>query len=474
MHRDSGFIRADPDQEAADAAPASSAQAPVLLLSELIGALSFALDLTEGQPAGHCLRCGWIGMQIGSRLGLDAATRSDLYYTLLLKDTGCSSNASRLWRLYGGDDRLVKNGFKTVDSQSMRQVARFVLRHTGAGEPLRRRIPRLLRVARGGPAAMGDLMLTRCERGADIVRRLGFSSAVAAGVYSLDEHWNGAGHPEGLTGTRIPLLARVALLAQVIDVFHAVGGPMAARAEAGRRQGTWFDPAVVAAFEAAQQAPAFWAGLRSDGLEARVAALEPAGRAIVVDDERLDTISEAFADVVDAKGSFTGGHSQRVARYADAIATRLQLSPAHRRRLRRAALLHDIGKLGVSNAILDKPGRLDADEWAAVRRHSALSEEILGRIGVFRDIAVAAGAHHERLDGTGYPRGLAGDAIPLEARIITAADIFDALSAERPYRGPMSRAEALALMERERGTAIDGACLDALKEALDDPSATDR
>lgn len=447
----------------------SDHDALALPLSEVIGALSFALDLTEGQPPGHCLRCAWIGMSVGRHLGLDAATLSDLYYTLLLKDTGCSSNASRLWQLYGGDERLVKHGFKTVDAQSMRQVARFLFRHTGPGEPLRRRIPRLLRLARDGRELAVELIQTRCERGANIVRRLGFSPAVAAGVYSLDEHWNGAGHPEGRRGADIPLLSRVALLAQVVDVFHAVGGPAAARAEAARRAGSWFDPTLVGAFDAAQRAPDFWDGLRDAGLSARVAALDPAGHAVTVDGDRLDAIAEAFADVIDAKSGFTGGHSRRVADYVDMVAARLRIPPERRRWLRRAALLHDIGKLGVSNGILDKPGRLDEDEWVAIRRHPALSEEILSRIGVFREMAAVAGAHHERLDGKGYPRGLAGAAIPLEARVITVADIFDALTAERPYRGPMPRAEALAIMERDRGVAIDGACVDALMEALRDP-----
>ena len=447
--------------------PAPVAPAGLLSLSEVIGALSFALDLTEGQPPGHCLRCAWIGGQIGGRLGLDPGALCDLHYTLLLKDSGCSSNASRLWQLYGGDERLVKRNFKTVDADSTRAVLRFILRHTGPGETLRRRIPRLLRIAHGGRALATELVQTRCERGANIVRRLGFAPAVAAGVYSLDEHWNGSGYPEGRAGSAIPLPARIALLAQVIDVFHAVGGPEAALAEARKRAGTWFDPQLVAAFEAAQDDPDFWTGLREPGLAERVAALEPPDRAILLDEDQLDTVTEAFAEVIDAKSGFTFGHSERVAEYADAIAARLQFSPARRRWLRRVALLHDIGKLGVSNAILDKPGRLDAQEWVAIRRHSALSEEILARVGIFRDIAPIAGAHHERLDGRGYPRGLAGAEIPLEARILTVADVFDALTAERPYRGPMPRAAALALMEQERGTAFDPACLGALAETIE-------
>lgn len=159
-----------------------------LRLAEIIGALSYALDLTEGQPPGHCLRACWIGMHTGRKLGLGAEALSDLYYTLLLKDTGCSSNAARLWELYGGDDLATKRDFKLVDSQSLLQLARFVLRHAGPGEALRVRVRRLVNLYRNGEALATELVHTRCERGADIVRRLGFGESVAAGIFSLDEH----------------------------------------------------------------------------------------------------------------------------------------------------------------------------------------------------------------------------------------------------------------------------------------------
>ena len=447
-----------------DAIDARAAIGPGLLrLSEVIGALSYALDLTEGQPPGHSLRCGWIGMAIGAHLGLGPAERADLLYTLLLKDTGCSSNAARLWQLYGGDERAVKQDFKTVDAQSMAQVAHFVLRHAGPGEALSQRIGRVLTLVRHGQDLATELIAARCERGADIARRLGFNDRVAAGIHSLDEHWNGRGRPDGLRGAAIPLGARIALLAQVIDVFHAAGGPEAAREEAAKRAGTWFDPALVAVFEEASRADAFWTGLDDDALALRVAALEPAPLAIAVDDDRLEAITAAFADVVDAKSPYTAGHSRRVAEYADGIAAQLSLAPARRLELRRAALLHDIGKLGVSNGILDKPGKLDESEWAQVRRHPALSEEILSRVSVFRPLAAITGAHHERLDGRGYPNGIEAGQIGLETRIITACDIFDAITAERPYRGPIPVAECLEIMRRDRGTAIDAACLAALE-----------
>ena len=286
---------------------------------------------------------------------------------------------------------------------------------------------------------------------------------MSAGIHALDEHWNGRGRPAGIAGGAIPLASRVALLAQVVDVFHDVAGPEGARAEASRRAGTWFDPDLVARFLAASRDDGFWHGLREDGLAERVAALEPAPRAITVDDARLDAITAAFADVVDAKSPYTAGHSRRVSQYATGIAGQLGLAPERTEALRRVGLLHDLGKLGVSNGILDKPGKLDEQEWASVRRHPALSQEILGRVAVFRPIAEIAGAHHERLDGRGYPHGLAGDAIALEARIITVSDVFDAITAERPYRGPIPLDECLAMMRRDQGTALDGLCLDALE-----------
>jgi HD-GYP domain-containing protein (c-di-GMP phosphodiesterase class II) len=445
-------------------APATSAGR--MRLSEVIGALSYALDLTEGQPPGHGMRCAWICMHVGQALGLDADHLSDLYYTSLLKDAGCSSNAARLWELYGGDERIIKRDAKLLDTDSVLAIGKFLLQYTGPGEPLRRRVGRLLHVARHGDELADELVLTRCERGANIVRRLGFSEDVAAGVYSLDEHWNGKGRAGKLQGEAIPIHARIALLAQVVDVFHAVGGPPAARAEARRRAGSWFDPAVVDAFLLVSTDECFWSGLVSPDLDQHTAAMEPVAHAVRVDEQRLDVIAEAFADIVDAKSSFTAGHSRRVTAYADAIAAKLGLSHDRRRWLRRAALLHDIGKLGVSTGILDKPGRLDPAEFAAIKRHPVLTQEILSRLSIFRDMAPIAGAHHERLDGKGYPNGLAGDAIAFETRIITAGDIFDAMTAGRPYRGPMPVADALGLMEQDRGTAIDGRCLDALRAVL--------
>jgi HD-GYP domain-containing protein (c-di-GMP phosphodiesterase class II) len=296
-----------------------------------------------------------------------------------------------------------------------------------------------------------------------------FGEAVAQGVYALDEHWDGHGKPEHLAGEAMPLYARIALLAQVIDVFHTSGGPSAALVEARLRSGQWLDPTLVAAFERVAERDDFWPTLASDTLAAQVYALEPARHSVHLDDDYLDEIAEAFGQIIDAKSHFTAGHSARVALYTDLIAEQLGLTPERRRWLRRGALLHDMGKLGVSNAVLDKPGQLNAAEWEAVRMHATYTEQILSGIAPLAELARVAGAHHEKLDGTGYPRGLDAHEITLETRIITTADIFDAISADRPYRAAVPVEQTLAMMDKIVGSALDARCMQALRQAVHRP-----
>ncbi|MGE5470986.1 MAG: HD-GYP domain-containing protein [Bacteroidota bacterium] len=443
----------------------SPSSAEGLKLSELISALSHALDITEGQPEGHCVRCCWIGMQVGRAVGLDDDALWELYYTLLLKDLGCSSNAARICELYLTDDLAFKRDFKTV-GDSLPQVLNFVLQHTGLKAGLAERFRAALTIIRDGSEIAQELVATRCQRGADIARQLRFPEGVASGIYSLDEHFNGQGKPAGLAGQEIPLYARIALLAQVIDVFHTAGGPAAALDEVRLRAGRWFDPQLVQAFETIAETDGFWATLASPEIGEAVLALEPASHVAELDDDYLDDIAAAFGQVVDSKSPYTSGHSARVALYTDMIAETMCLSAERRRWLKRGALLHDVGKLGVSNSVLDKPGKLDDEEWAAVRAHAMYTETILSRIGAFAELARVSAAHHERLDGGGYPRGLTAEQICLETRIITTADIFDAITAERPYRGAVPIPKTLEIMAENLGTAIDERCFDALKQAL--------
>lgn len=434
-------------------------------LSELMISLTTALDMTEGQPPEHCIRCCWIGMHIGMQLELSEPELHDLFFTLLLKDAGCSSNAARICELYATDDLTFKRRYKTVGT-SLSSVINFIVKNTGSEQSWTERILTTIDILKNGNDYAQELIQTRCTRGADVARELRFSEAVAQGIHSLDEHWNGQGRPEQRKGEAIPLFSRIALLAQVFDVFQMEHSIEEALQEIMARSGVWFDPKLVEVVELLVENPRFLSGLKATDISQRVMNLPPAQAHLPLDDAYLECIVTAFGKIVDAKSPYTAGHSERVAVYTDLIARQLAISDADRIWLRRAALLHDIGKLGVSNAILDKPGKLDEAEWRAVQAHAAYTEQILYKLSPFKTLARMAGAHHEKLDGTGYPRGVNGDEISLMTRIITTADIFDALSAERPYRAAMPIDKALAIMEENLHTAIDPECFAALKKAL--------
>ncbi len=443
----------------------TSSSAPRLRLSQILAPLSQALDMTEGQAPGHCVRCAYIGTRIGQEIGIAGEELNDLYYTLLLKDLGCSSNAARICALYLTDDIDFKRDFKTIDG-SLTSALRFVFAKTGLESGLSERFRALVNILQNGGEIARDLIETRCQRGAEIAARMRFSKGVQDGIMALDEHWDGSGKPDGLRGAAIPRHANIALLAQVIDVFFHAAGRDAAMTELRKRSGGWFDPDLVTAAETLARDPAFWADLADPGIARAVFDLPPARGEAPLDAGYLDDIAAAFSDVVDAKSPYTADHSNRVTLYADIIAEELGLPSAHRRWLRRGALLHDLGKLAVSNQVLDKPAKLNDAEWAAIRSHPGHGARILQSIDAFADIAPIAAGHHEKLNGKGYPAGLSGDEICLEVRIVTVADVFDALTAERPYRSAIPIADVFEIMQKEVGTAFDGDVLTALQSGM--------
>ena len=432
-----------------------------IALSGVIGALSYALDITEGQPEGHALRSCAIGMRIAQELELPGTLRSDLFYALLLKDAGCSANAERMAALFGADDQAAKRTSKLVDWSSPWPAMRWSLRTVAPGGSMRERVARLQRIRDEGEVTR-KLMEARCDRGAEIARMLYLSEETAAAIRSLDEHWDGRGQPDGLAGEEIPLLARILCLAQTVEIFHAAGGVKAAREVARRRRGRWFDPALVDAFLAICRDRAFWASLE----DADVSHWEPGDLVLRADDDRIDRIAEAFARVIDAKSPFTALHSVRVAEIAVGIGEVLGFDPVVQRDLRRAGLLHDIGKLAISNRILDKPGKLTDDEFATVKEHPAYSLRILRRAPCFASIADLASDHHERIDGTGYPRGLGGDRLGAAVRALAVADVYEALTADRPYRGPLPVEKALDIVSWEVPGRLDRAAFAALETWL--------
>ncbi|SBS35174.1 Cyclic di-GMP phosphodiesterase response regulator RpfG [Marinomonas spartinae] len=440
-------------------------QTTTISQSELILSLTTALDMTEGQPVEHCMRCCWIGMHIGKALQLNEQQLYDLFFTILLKDTGCSSNAARICQLYGTDERQLKNGFKTMDT-SLIGAVRFVMKNAGSNQNWYERLRTTLDILKNGPQYAKEVIYTRCTRGADIARELLFDEEVALSIYNLDEHWDGGGSPHGVAGSAIPLYARIALTSQIIDVFHYSQGMSAAIKELRKRSGTWLDPELVIIAINLLKQEAIVAPLSADTISEQVLAIAPVGAREATTDDYFDRIVRAFGSIIDAKSPFTSGHSERVALFSDMIATELGLPEADRLWIRRGARLHDLGKLGVSNTILDKPGKLDEDEWEAMKQHASYTYDILKLITPLERFAYVAASHHEKLDGTGYPNGLRDEDISLVTRIITTADIFDAITAERPYRKAVPAEKTLDIMQGSVGTAIDSRCFDALKRII--------
>jgi putative nucleotidyltransferase with HDIG domain len=429
--------------------------------SEVISALSYALDITEGQPEGHAVRTCLIGMRLAEELGLSSEDRSALFYALLLKDLGCSSNAAKICYLFAADDRAVKRDFKTTDWSSVVEAFHYVARNVVPDAVPLRRAFQVLTVAMEGSTK--ELIQTRCDRGAQIAMLLDLPLATADAIRGLDEHWDGKGAPHGARGDAIPLLARIAGLAQTVEVFFSSVGEAEAFEMAARRRGSWFDPLLVDALRSIRSDRELWARVASPDPSIHLAPVEPEDRRIVADDARLDRVAHAFAKVVDAKSPWTFNHSEQVAEIAGDLAATLGLGPREGRDVVRGALLHDIGKLGISNRILDKPAGLSPEERAEIARHPEHTHRILSRVAALRDVAELAAAHHERLDGTGYHRGLTGEQLPLAARIVKVADIYQALSVDRPYRAALAWDEIRRIMVPDLGAGICPTVFEALE-----------
>ena len=444
----------------------------VITFSEIISALSFAIDLTEDAVPGHALRSCLLGMRLGRALGMPPRELESLYYALLLKDVGCSSNASRLGQMARGDDKATdrRNGLRRE-----RNALNLIREETRGAFPLRQQFRRILHMGSRQRRSDREMILLRCERGANITRKLGLSASTCDAVFALDERWDGSGSPLHLHGRAIPLQARIVTLAEHLDALACECSPAAALVRVRERSGRWFDPEVVEAASALDHAGQLWMQcLPADDLDVtRRLVIELDSEASDgVGAEEIDRICEAFADVVDAKSPFTYRHSVGVAQVAVAMAAALALPPDRLHMVHRAALLHDLGKLSVPNTILDKSGRLTADEWRTVVEHPRLTQQILARIEPFAELAEIAGAHHEKLDGSGYPNGLREHQLGIESRVIAVADIYRAMTEGRPYRPGLPHATAVAKLRELTPHKLDARCVEALNLCCDPARGT--
>jgi len=426
-------------------------------LAELVATISLGTDLGLGQPMEHVIRQTLIALRMAELLSLDESDRGVVYYSGLLAWVGCHTDAYEQAKWFGDDIALKRDGFLMPDPGPAQLLGRL-----GAGRPVVERA-RLALAFVGAVRRHSMVELVNHWLAADeLAQRLGLGVDVRQSLRESFERWDGKG-AFGARGEDIRLTSRLVYLADVVAVFHRSGGVDAAVAVARERSGTHFDPALVEVF--CQQAPVLLSDLDSATNWDTVIGAEPAlGK--LVSDEMFGEALEAIGDFTDLKSPYTIGHSRGVADLAAEAAQTYGLPDGDVVMIRRAGLLHDFGRLGVSNAVWDKRGELTHSEMERVRLHPYLTDRMLAFSPVLAPLGAIAVQHHERLDGSGYPRGLSGGAITPAGRILGAADAYHAMTELRPHRPARSPDDAAAELRAEVAAGrLDGDAADAVLRA---------
>ena len=412
-------------------------------LAELLAALSLATDLGTGFPQEKALRNLLIALSVADELDLDERTRADLYYASLIRFIGCTAFTYESSRLVGDEFAMIRT-FAHVDQSKPKEMLGAIAA-TGRGHGLRAGARAIVKNAVRGKSLDELVVRADCEASARFADRFRLGGDVVAILTEAYERWDGKGARK-LQGDEISIGARAGVLAHQVEIFHRTHGRAAALEMARSRAGGWFDPTCVTAFE--RCAGRVLQDIDAGSVWDAVLAIEPEPQ-VRITAERLDDLAESLADFVDLKSPYLLGHSREVARLAASGATSIGLPQTEIAELRRAALLHDLGRVSVPNAVWDKEGRLNASEWEQVRLHPYHAERILGRSSAFSPVASLVGAHHERLDGSGYHRGSGAALLTKAARLLAAADVFQALTSERPYRPAMPPDLAAKEMDAE-------------------------
>jgi HD-GYP domain-containing protein (c-di-GMP phosphodiesterase class II) len=429
--------------------------------AELLAAYSLAVDLGLGQPMEHLLRAWRIADLLGEHVGLPDDDRAALFYVAVLSWVGCVADTPEVATWFGDDIAFRGDSFG-VDFAGLPALT-FMLGHTGAGRPALHRLGRstALVASRGRGIQRG--LLSHCLSTSVLADRLGLGAPVAHAVRQFFTRWDGTGVPAGIGGEEIALTVRLFHLADVVEVFARTGGVDAAVDVVRARRGTKFDPAVVDAF--CSVAPQLLGKVAAGPDFHDMIAADP-----LLQDRlsgpALDAALEAVADFTDLRSPFRAGHSRAVAALAGRAAEVAGLPSADVDAVRRAGLVHDIGLHGVPATILDKPGALTATESERMRVHAYYTERVLARPPALARIGAIAALTHERLDGSGYHRGLGGAALSPAARILAAADAFRAMGEPRAYRPAMTATVAArALRDDVRAGRLAADAVDAVLTA---------
>src|SRR6266516_1524103 len=432
-----------------------------LRAAELVGALSLATDLGTGQQLEHALRTAVLAVRLGELAGASAKELADTYYVALLHASGCTSNGHEAALLYG-DDIAHRAAFYLIDPTSPGEVLAFYRAHIGAGRPPEVRAALIEEaIANAGPRAR-DAFATMCEIAQRFAGWLDLGSRIQAALEYVFARWDGRGFPDA-RGDAIPLPMRLLHVARDISLFLSAAGPDEARAVVEGRTGAAYEPRLAGL--AAQNFADLLAELDEARMWEQALEIEPFPQ-VRIAGERVDAAFMAIAALTGLKSPWFREHSTGVADLAEAAAWRMGLPAASVTLLRRAALAHDLGRVGVSNAIWEKPGPLGFGEWERVRLHPHFTERAFAQSPALAPIGLLAGSHHERLDGSGYHRGTRAPGLDPPARILAAADCYGAMREARPYRPALTApaAEAELVREAEAGR-LDPEAVDAVLAA---------
>jgi HD-GYP domain-containing protein (c-di-GMP phosphodiesterase class II) len=429
--------------------------------AEVVGALSLATDLGTGQPLEHAMRTAVLAVRLGELAGASAQELADTYYVALLHASGCTSNGHEAAQLFG-DDIEHRAAFFLIDTTNPAEVLAFYRAHVGAGRAPEVRAALIEdAIANAGPRSR-DAFATMCEVAQRFAGWLDLGSSIQAALEYVFARWDGRGFPDA-RGDEIPLPMRLLHIARDVSLFLSAAGPGEARAVVERRTGAAYEPRL------AEVALANFDDLLAELDEARIweqaLETEPFPK-IWIAGARVDAAFLAIAALIGLKSPWLREHSAGVAELAEAAAWRMGLPPDSVTVLRRAALAHDLGRIGVSNAIWEKPGPLGFGEWERVRLHPHFTERAFAQSPALAPIGILAGSHHERLDGSGYHRGTRGAALDQPARILAAADSYGAMREARPYRPALDAqaAEAELMREADEGR-LDRDAVDAVLAA---------
>lgn len=441
--------------------PVASDQGPVGL-AEFTAVLSLAADQAAGLSLEHGLRTCLLAVRLARRAGLAIGDLRDVYYTALLRSVGCTSDAHEQAELFG-DEIAARTQLNLAPHLSARELLGVLARHSGAGEPPVRRAAALGRTLAASRDLPRRVATAHCETAQRLSGRLSLPDRVSAAVHAVFERWDGSGFPDGRAGAQIPVPARFAQLSYDALLLQEHLGSIGRIA---RLTGACYDPDVAVLLKADDTAEVTeivspWEA---------VLAAEPGGPT-PLDSVQLDAACEAAADFADLKSPWLLGHSRGVAELAEAAAWRAGLDAARVAGLRRAALLHDLGRVVVPSGIWDRPGPLRDSEWELVRLHAYHGERALARSPRLAPLGVIAGAHHERLDGSGYHRGSAGPRLPAEARLLAAADCYQAMTHARPHRERLDPERAAAELQAQvRAGRLDSAAVQAVLTVAGHPA----